>query len=127
MTLVKMEVKSLSDKKYKEIKETLENRYKNTKVEYRPRELLDEIIVHVSRIDLKFCKNYINKQYGDIMKLRVEMDNDLHYTYMNTTKEKYDKIKKQRLRHQERFKWIYAQIKDEDVYLKNAKIPKEVK
>lgn len=127
MTLVKMEVKSLSDKKYKEIKETLENRYKNTKVEYRPRELLDEIIVHVPRIDLKFCKNYINKQYGDIMKLRVEMDNDLHYTYMNTTKEKYDKIKKQRLRHQERFKWIYAQIKDEDVYLKNAKIPKEVK
>ena len=119
-----MEVKSLSDKKYKEIKETLENRYKNTKVEYRPRELLDEIIVHVPRIDLKFCKNYINKQYGDIMKLRVEMDDDLHYTYMNTTKEKYDKIKKQRLRHQERFKWIYAQIKDEDVYLKNAKITK---
>lgn len=59
------------------------------------------------------------------MKLRVEMDNDLHYAYMNTTKEKYDKIKRQRLKHQERFKWIYAQIKDEDVYLKNAKIIKE--
>lgn len=115
----------LSDRKYKEIEENLKNRYKNTKTEYKSRELFDEIIIHVPKIDLKFCKNYINKQYGTIMKLRVEMDNNLHYIYLNTNKEKYDKIKKQRLRHQERFKWIYAQIKDEDVFLKNAKIVKE--
>lgn len=118
-------MKSLSDKKYREIKENLENRYKGVVIEYRSRELFDEIIINVPKIDLKFCKNYISKQYGTIMKLRVEMDNDLRYIYMNTTKEKYNKIKKQRLKHQERFKWIYAQIKDEDVYLKNAKIIKE--
>lgn len=120
-----MEVKSLSDRKYQEIRENLEKRYKITRIEYRPRELFDEIVIGVLPIDFKFCKNYISKQYGMIMKLRVEMDNELHYIYMNTTKEKYDKIKKQRLKHQERFKWIYAQIKDEDVYLKNAKITKE--
>lgn len=115
----------MSDLKYKEIKEDLEKRYKAIKVEYKYRELFDEITIVVLEKDLKFCKNYINRQYGSIMKLRTEMDNHLHYIYLNTTREKYDKIKKQRLRHQERFKWIYAQIKDEDVYLKNAKIVKE--
>ena len=118
-------MKLLSVKKYEEIKKNLEKRYKSIKVEFRPRELFDEIKIQVLPIDFKFCKNYISKQYGMIMKLKVEMDSELHYIYLNTTKEKYDKIKKQKLKHQERFKWIYAQIKDEDAFLKNAKIERK--
>lgn len=115
----------MSDKTYLEIKENIEKRYKGTKITYRKRELFDEIIFVVPRVHLKFCKNYIAKKYGLIVKLKSEIDDTLDYIYLNTSKEKYNQIKKQRLKHQERFKWIYAQIKDEDVFLKNAKIIKE--
>lgn len=109
------------DKMYWEIKEKLLKR-RASLVMFRERELFDEIVITMPRAENKFIKNFIYREYKNVMKLRVESNDRLIYTYMNTTKEKYDRIKNDRLRHQERFKWLYAQIKDEDVFLKNAKI-----
>lgn len=75
----------------------------------------------------KKVMSYIYSKYHKFLRLRVDMDDALIYTYLLVPEKRIEKVKADMKDHQRRFKWLYAQIKDEEIFIKNAKIIKEDK
>ena len=88
------------------------------------RDLFDDIRFDAPRGKKSEVIQFIMHNYKDIMKLRANMDDTLMYMYLEVDKEKLEKVKKDMAKHTQRFKWLYAQIKDEEVFVKNAIIRK---
>ena len=68
--------------------------------------------------------SYIYNHYRGILCLRVnfdEKDDYLIYSYMKASKEKIENIDKITKKQTQRMKWLYGQIKDNTIFLKNVK------
>ena len=105
------------DKMYETIKANIFKRF-GVKTVRRKRDLFDDIVIVSNDMIKGKIVSYIYTNYKSYMKLRVDMDNTLIYSYILVSQEKVDKVKKQK----QRFKWLYEQIKDEEIFLKTAKV-----
>ena len=88
----------------------------------RKRDLFDDIIIRTNDFTKGKIVSYIFTNYKAYMKLRVDIDDTLIYSYMLVSKDKKEKVQKQLQNQKQRFKWLYEQIKDEEVFLKNCKV-----
>lgn len=105
---------------YNKIKEDLE-KLSCKHIRLVKRDLFDDIRFEVPRGSKGKVLSFIMGHYRDTMKLRADIDDTLSYTFLEAKKDKVEKVKKDLLNHKRRFKWLYEQIKDEEVFLKNVK------
>lgn len=112
------------DKMYETIKANIFKRFGVNTVR-RKRTLFDDIVIVSNDMTKGKIVSYIYANYKAYMKLRVDIDDTLIYSYMLVSKDKKEKIQKQLQNQKQRFKWLYEQIKDEEVFLKNCKVEDE--
>lgn len=112
------------DTEFRKIKEEICSRFEAT-VTIRKKPMFNDIIIKVPRINRGKLIVYILNNYSSLLKLRVDEDEILTYAYYGVSQRKMDEIQKDLKNHKRRFKWLYEQIKDEEVFIKNAKIIKE--
>ena len=108
------------DNIYNNIKLDLENTF-NVIVHKRKRTLFDHIIIYIKPNYEGKIVSYIFSKYKNYLKLRVKSNNKLIYTYIVSDKNKISNIQKKLKKDKFRFKWLYEQIKDEEMFLKNVK------
>ena len=111
---------------YQEIKQRLEKDLK-VKVRYKEKSLFPDITIELNGVRKGMVISYVMSHYSEFLKLRVNDDNTLIYTYLVVSEKKLKRIKEDLTNHKRRFKWLYAQIRDEEIFIKNAKIIKEDK
>lgn len=109
------------DKMYETIKANIFKRF-GVNIIRRKRDLFDDIIIRTNDFTKGKIVSYIFTNYKTYMKLRVDIDDTLIYSYMLVSKDKKEKVQKQLQNQKQRFKWLYEQIKDEEVFLKNCKV-----
>lgn len=109
------------DKMYETIKANIFKRFGVNTIR-RKRTLFDDIVIVSNDMIKGKIVSYIYTNYKTYMRLRVDMDNVLIYSYLLVSQEKIDKVKKQIQNQKQRFKWLYEQIKDEEIFLKTAKV-----
>lgn len=114
------------DKQFLRIREELQKEF-GAKVILKKKPLFYDIVVRVTPVQRKKVMAHIYSRYHKFLKLRVDLDDSLIYTYMSVSQKRMEQVKRDMKNHQRRFKWIYAQIKDEEVFIKNAKIIEEEK
>lgn len=90
-------------------------------IQLRKRELFDDVIIYAKLQNRAKVISYIFSNYKKYLKLRVDMDDVLIYSYILANKNKIDNIKKKIKIHKTRFKWLYDLIKDEETFIKNVK------
>ena len=112
------------DAMYEKIKTELSSKF-SAKIRMNKRELFDDVIIYVPKQNRSKVISYIFSNYKKIMKLRVDNDNQLIYMYCRASKDKIHTVKEKIALHKHRFKWLYEQIKDEEVFLKNVEEIKE--
>lgn len=104
---------------YETIKNELSSKF-SVKIRRRKRELFDDVIIYVQKQYKSKVISYIFSKYKKIMKLRVDNDDQLIYMYCRADKDKINEVRIKLKQHKHRFKWLYEQIKDEEVFLKNV-------
>ena len=115
------------DAMYEKIKAELSSKF-SAKIRMNKRELFDDVIIYVSRQNRSKVISYIFSNYKKIMKLRVDNDDQLIYAYCRASEDKIRTVKENMVLYKHRFKWLYEQIKDEEVFLKNVeKINEELR
>lgn len=109
------------DKMYEAIKANVFKRF-GINIIRRKKYLFDDIVIISNDMIKGKIVSYIYTNYKTYMKLRADIDNTLIYTYLLVNEEKINKIKRQLQNQKQRFKWLYEQIKDEEIFLKTAKV-----
>lgn len=112
------------DQQFLEIKNELKKEFGATAI-LKKKPLFYDIEIKTTPFYKKKVMSYIYSKYHRFLRLRVDMDDVLIYTYLLVSEKRMEKVKTDMKDHQRRFKWLYAQIKDEEVFIKNAKIIKE--
>jgi len=112
------------DQQFLKIKNELKKEFGATAI-LKKKPLFYDIQIGTNPLYRTKVMTYIYSRYHKFMRLRVDMDDALIYTYLLVPEKRIEKIKADMEDHKRRFRWLYAQIKDEEIFIKNAKIIKE--
>lgn len=112
------------DQQFLKIKNELKKEFGATVI-LKKKPLFYDIEIKTTPLLRKKVMAHIYSKYHKFLRLRVDLEDSLIYTYLLVSRKRIEQVKEDMKDHQRRFKWIYGQIKDEETFIKNAKIKEE--